>query len=371
MEQLKRTPLYMEYDKWRAKTINFGGWELPVQFSSIMEEHERTRTKASLFDVSHMGQIIVEGADSLPFLQTLLTNDVSKLTPHRVQYTLMCHEQGGTIDDFLLYMLAENCYLLVVNASNTEKNTAWLKQHQKPYSEVDIVDKSNDYAVLALQGPKAEAVLTKLVDISLEGLKPFTFNPAVKIKGLEATALISRTGYTGEDGFEIYINSSESRLLWDTLLDAGKKFDIKPAGLGARDTLRLEAGLPLYGQELSETITPVEANLPFAIKVDKGCSFVGKDILKKQLTQGPMRKISGIEMIEKGIPRTGYRVLNEHGEEIGEVTSGTKSPTLQKSIGFALLDHSFVGIGTKIWIQIRKRKVEAKVVKTPFYRRSE
>ncbi|SES83271.1 aminomethyltransferase [Oceanobacillus limi] len=366
MSELKRTPLYPEYEKYGAKTIDFGGWDLPVQFSSIKHEHEVTRTKAGLFDVSHMGEILVTGPKSLEFLQKMVTNDVSKLVPNKAQYTLMCYENGGTVDDFLIYMLAENEYLLVVNAANTEKDYQWLVDNDDYSDEnVKIKNVSSDYVQLALQGPLAEEVLQSLTEVNLSEIKFFRFEQNVRFHTLDSGAIVSRTGYTGEDGFEIYIDPASGSKLWNVILKAGKEKGLEPIGLGARDTLRFEATLPLYGQELSEDITPIEAGLKFAVKVDKGVDFIGIDVLKKQVENGPSRKIVGIEMIDKGIPRHGYDVL--YGEDkVGTVTSGTQSPTLQKNIGLALIDEKYSAVGTELTIQVRKRKLKAIVVSKAF-----
>lgn len=369
MPELKRTPLYPEYEKFSAKTIDFGGWELPVQFSSIKEEHELTRTKATLFDVSHMGEIIVQGEDSLAFLQRVVTNDVAKLTPNRAQYSFMCNEQGGTIDDFLIYMLAENQYLLVVNAANTEKDYNWLVAQKQNDEAVEIDDVSEQYSLLAVQGPLAETILQKITDENLAAIKSFAFKNDVAVKGLTKGVLISRTGYTGEDGFEIYVAADDARTLWKIILDAGEPEGLKPAGLGARDTLRFEAGLPLYGQELSETISPLEAGLSFAVKLNKESDFIGKAALIKQKEDGLKRKLVGVEMIDKGIPRNGYPVLSLAGDEIGVITSGTQSPTLKKNIGFALVETIYSELDTELLVQVRKRQLKAKVIPTPFYRR--
>lgn len=368
MAELKRTPLYPEYEKLSAKTIDFGGWELPVQFSSIKEEHEFTRTKATMFDVSHMGEISVVGEDSLAFLQRVVTNDVSKLTPNRAQYSFMCNEQGGTIDDFLIYMIDQNHYLLVVNAANTDKDFDWLLSQKNSEEAVEITNDSDKYALLAVQGPLAASIIQKVTSENVEEIRSFSFKNDVKIKGLTNGVLLSRTGYTGEDGFEIYLDASDARDLWNILLEAGGE-DLKPAGLGARDTLRFEAGLPLFGQELSETISPLEAGLNFAVKLNKDSDFIGKKALLDEKEAGVKRKLVGIEMIDKGIPRNGYPVLNLDGEEIGMVTSGTQSPTLKKNIGFALIDTDYCELGTELLVQVRKRQLKAKVIETPFYRR--
>lgn len=367
MSELKRTPLFSEYEKHGARTIDFGGWDLPVQFSSIKDEHEQTRTKATLFDVSHMGEIFVEGDNSLAFLQKMTTNDVEKLKPQKAQYTFMCYENGGVVDDFLVYMLEENRYLLVVNAANIEKDYEWLTKHHSD-EKITITNRSEDYGLLALQGPLAQSILQKVVSIDLEEIKPFSFKQDVKVEGVDSDLLISRTGYTGEDGFELYVNAQDVVALWKTLLKAGGD-DIKPAGLGARDTLRFEAGLPLYGQELSQDITPIEANLKFAVKINKAADFIGKDILKEQVENGTKRTLVGIEMIDKGIPRTDYELVLEDGTVIGKVTTGTQAPTLKKNIGFALVEKEYSAVDTEVYVQVRKRTLKAKVIPTPFYKR--
>ncbi len=369
MSQLKRTPLFSEYEKHGAKTIDFGGWDLPVQFSGIKHEHEVTRTKAGLFDVSHMGEITVKGPKSKEFLQKMTTNDVAKLTPNKAQYTFMCYADGGTVDDFLIYMIDEDNYLLVVNAANTDKDYEWLVK-QNNYSETDLVieNVSSFYAQLALQGPAAEEILQTITKTDLKAIRFFRFETAVSFSGVEAKAIVSRTGYTGEDGFEIYINKESGSSLWNAILEAGKDKGIEPIGLGARDTLRFEVGLPLYGQELSKDTSPVEAGLKFAVKVNKEEDFIGKAVLKQQVENGPERKLAGIEMIDKGIPRTGYDVYHDD-EKIGTVTSGTQSPTLQKNLGNILVKAPFAAEGTEVIIQVRKRKLKAVVVKTPFYKK--
>lgn len=366
MSELKRTPIFSEYEKYGAKTIDFGGWDLPVQFSGIKHEHEVTRTKAGLFDVSHMGEIVVKGPKSLSFLQKMTTNDVSNLTPNRAQYTFMCNENGGVIDDFLIYMLEEQHYLLVVNAANTEKDFQWLSKHNEYSSEeLTISNVTKDYVQLALQGPKAENILQKLTDANLEDIKFFRFRSDIRFHGMNTEAIVSRTGYTGEDGFEIYIDQSFGIELWNKILETGKDDGLVPVGLGARDTLRFEANLPLYGQELTENITPIEAGLKFFVKIDKSIPFIGEDVLKNQIENGTTRKLVGIEMIDRGIPRTGYDVWHED-EKIGHVTSGTQAPTLKKNIGLALIQTDYANVGTEIMIQVRKRKLKAKVIETPF-----
>lgn len=369
MSELKRTPLFPEYEKHGAKTIDFGGWDLPVQFSSIKQEHQTTRTKAGLFDVSHMGEIIIKGPKSLEFLQKMTTNDVSKLTPGRAHYTFMCYEDGGTVDDFLIYMMSENNYFLVVNAANTDKDFEWLtKNNDYSTEDVKITNASSEYVQVALQGPKAEEILQLMTETKLSEIKFFRFDAQVLLNGVTVPAIVSRTGYTGEDGFEIYINKFSGRDLWTATLEAGKDKGIEPIGLGARDTLRFEANLPLYGQELSKDITPIEAGLSFAVKINKESAFIGKEVLKEQIENGTKRKLVNIEMIDKGIPRHGYDVYNNE-EKVGFVTSGTQSPTLQKNIGMALVDSTLANEGTELYVQVRKRTLKAIVVKAPFYKR--
>jgi aminomethyltransferase len=364
MTELKRTPLYEVYKNYGAKTIDFGGWDLPVQFSSIKEEHEAVRTHAGLFDVSHMGEVEVRGVDSLAFLQKIATNDVSLLKDGGAQYTAMCYKDGGTVDDLLIYKKADNDYLLVINASNIEKDMEWLTSNV--FGDVTVKNISNEVAQLALQGPIAEQVLQTLTVTDLSEIKFFKFEDNVKVAGVEA--LVSRTGYTGEDGFEIYCASADAKVLWEKILEAGKEDGVVPCGLGARDTLRFEANLPLYGQELSKDITPIEAGIGFAVKPNKTEDFNGKAVLKKQKENGPARKLVGIELIDKGIPRHGYEVFID-GEQIGVVTTGTQSPTLKKNIGVALVKSEFTELGTEVEVQIRKKRLKAVVVATPFYKR--
>ncbi|WP_017755752.1 glycine cleavage system aminomethyltransferase GcvT [Calidifontibacillus oryziterrae] len=365
MGELKRTPLFPLYQEHGAKTIDFGGWDLPVQFSSIKEEHEVVRTKAGLFDVSHMGEIEVTGTDSLAFLQKVMTNDIRKVKNGGALYTAMCYENGGTVDDLLVYKKADNDYLLVVNAANTEKDYEWLQKHS--FGNVEVKNASVEIAQLALQGPLAEEILGKLTSFDLSEIKYFRFADEVEIAGIQT--LISRTGYTGEDGFEIYCSESEAPKLWRAILETGSELGVQPIGLGARDTLRFEATLALYGQELSADISPLEAGIGFAVSLTKDVDFIGKTALLKQKEQGLERKLVGIEMVERGIPRHGYKVYSGE-KEIGVVTSGTQAPTLNKSLGLVLLKSEFSEVGTEVHIEIRPNKfAKAKVVSTPFYKR--
>lgn len=365
MSQLKRTPLFEVYKQYGGKTIDFGGWELPVQFSSIKEEHEAVRTRAGLFDVSHMGEIEVRGLDSLAYLQKMMTNDVSKVKNGGAQYTAMCYETGGTVDDLLIYKMEDNHYLLVVNASNIDKDFDWLQRHVE--GDVQLTNLSEDMAQLALQGPLAETVLQHHVeDTNLKEIGFFKFQNEVTIAGKKA--LISRTGYTGEDGFEIYCASEDVVDLWNEILEAGKSEGVLPCGLGCRDTLRFEANLALYGQELSPDITPLEAGIGFAVKLNKEADFIGKDVLLQQKENGIPRKLVGLEMIDRGIPRHGYPVFIGD-ENIGEVTTGTQSPTLKKNIGLALIKTNQAVLDNEVDVEIRGKRVKAKVVATPFYKR--
>lgn len=365
LKQLKRTPLFEAYAQYGGKTIDFGGWELPVQFSSIKEEHEAVRTKAGLFDVSHMGEILVEGPDSLAYLQHLVTNDVSKIKDGQAQYTAMCYEDGGTVDDLLTYKIDDTHYMLVVNASNIDKDFDWMQKAVK--GDVQLTNVSDQYGLLAFQGPLAESVLQRMTAEDLSAIRPFRFKQHVDIDG--HSVLLSRTGYTGENGFEIYASPEDITALWDKILTEGKEDGVLPTGLGARDTLRFEACLALYGQELSKDISPLEAGLNFVVKLQKEEEFIGKAALAAQKENGVPRKLVGIEMIDKGIPRHGYPVFI-NGQKAGEVTTGTQSPTLKKNIGLALLAAESAELGTELEVEIRNKRLKAKVVETPFYKRS-
>lgn len=365
MAELKRTPLFEQYKESGAKTIDFGGWDLPVQFSSIKEEHEAVRTKAGLFDVSHMGEVEVKGPNAFAYLQKLVTNDVSKIVDGQAQYTAMCYEDGGTVDDLLIYRKSEEDYLLVINASNIEKDVAWMEQYL--IAGVTITNVSSNVAQLAIQGPLAEEILQKKTTYDLSSIRFFRFADDIDVAGVRA--LVSRTGYTGEDGFELYCNAGDAPRLWQVLLEAGKNEGLLPCGLGARDTLRFEARLPLYGQELTKDISPLEAGIGFAVKLGKDADFIGKEALTQQKEQGLLRKLVGIEMLEKGIPRTGYEVfVNE--KQIGFVTTGTQSPTLKKNVGLAIVDLAYTELGTEVDVQVRKKRLRAQVVATPFYKKS-
>lgn len=364
MSNLKRTPLFASYARYGGKTIDFGGWELPVQFSGIGQEHEAVRTKAGLFDVSHMGEVDVKGENALAYLQRVTTNDVSKLAVGQAQYSVLCYPDGGTVDDLLVYKLADDHYLLVINAGNIEKDVAWLQEHR--IDGVTIENISDRVAQLAIQGPLAEQILQKLTETDLSQIGVFRFEQNVLVDGVPA--LVSRTGYTGEDGFELYFEADKAEQLWDRLLAAGAEDGLLPCGLGARDTLRFEARLPLYGQELTREISPIEAGIGFAVKTDKEVPFIGQEALKEQKENGAPRKLVGIEMIDRGIPRTHYPVYAGE-EKIGEVTTGTQSPTLKKNVGLALIKSEHAALGTQLEVEIRGKRLRAQVVATPFYKR--
>ncbi|WP_178022613.1 glycine cleavage system aminomethyltransferase GcvT [uncultured Paenibacillus sp.] len=367
---LRRTPLYSGYARYEGvRCIDFGGWELPVQFSGIQKEHEAVRERAGLFDVSHMGEFFVEGPEAERFLQRMTTNDATLLEPGKAQYTLLCYPDGGVVDDLLIYKLDEEKYMLVVNASNIEKDWDWLLQHL-PAEGVAMRNASDETALLAVQGPLASSLLSPLCEGQEPGvLRPFTFIRDARVAGIPV--LLSRTGYTGEDGFELYVAAEHAEALWDVLMDAGAPLGLLPAGLGTRDTLRFEACLPLYGQELGPDITPLEAGLNRFVKLEQS-DFIGRDALVRQRKDGIPRRLVGLEMIDRGIPRTHYPVFAEGSEEpIGEVTTGTQSPTLKKNLGLAILASRYTEPGTIVEVDIRGKRLKAKVVPLPFYRRNE
>lgn len=365
MSDLLRTPLYPLYQQYEGvRCIDFGGWELPVQFSGIQKEHEAVRERAGLFDVSHMGEFTVQGEQAEAFLQKLTTNDVTTLVPGQAQYTLMCYPDGGVVDDLLVYKLEDQHYMLVVNASNIDKDWAWLQEHMVP--GVSMTNDSAETALLALQGPFAADIIGKVTDTDVSIIEPFRFVQNAEVCGVKL--LLSRTGYTGEDGFELYVQADQAAAVWNGLMEAGADHGLVPAGLGARDTLRFEAKLPLYGQELSPTISPLEAGVGMFVKLNAG-PFIGHEALLQQKNDGPARKLVGIEVLERGIPRPHYPIYAE-GVQIGEVTTGTQSPTLKRNLGLALINSQYAALGTPLEIEIRGKKLKAEVVKTPFHKRT-
>ncbi|MBD3921254.1 glycine cleavage system aminomethyltransferase GcvT [Paenibacillus sp. PR3] len=373
MTMRRRTSLYPLYQgQPSVRCIDFAGWELPVQFAGIVKEHEAVRQAAGLFDVSHMGRFVVTGLFAEAYLQRLTTNDVAQLKDGFAQYSLLCSPSGGILDDLLVYRLSADQYMLVVNAANTAADLEWLREHL--IGDVSIQDRTESTALLALQGPSAEEILIEASGpyandhLPITSLAPFQFKADVTIAG--ASVLVSRTGYTGEDGFELYARAEDATELWRALLQAGASAGLQPAGLGARDTLRLEAKLPLHGHELSASITPLEAGLRAFVKFDKG-SFIGRRALLTQLADGgPFRRVVGIEVLERGIPRSGCDVYTSSGVRAGHVTSGTHSPTLKRNIGLALLSAEYAETGTPLLVDIRGTQHKAAVVPTPFYRRT-
>lgn len=360
--ETKKTQLYDEHINLGGKVVDYAGWMLPIQYEGLVAEHEAVRSTGGLFDVSHMGTIDVRGTDSTSFLDYLFTNDISKMKDKQIVYTFMCYPDGGVVDDLLVYKYNDERYYLVVNAANVSKDMDWIEKYSKDY-DVEINDQSDETSIIALQGPIAEKTLQKLTDTDLSVIKAFYLEDNVIINGI--TAMISRTGYTGEDGFEIYTKKEDITKVWNDLLEAGKEDGLKPAGLGSRDTLRFEASLPLYGQELSKEITPLEAGLKFFVKLKKESDFIGKEALNKQWDEGLERVLSGFELIGRGIPREGYEVYKD-GEKIGHVTTGYMSPTLKKNIGNALIKVSETEIGNEIDIMIRNKPVKAKIINKNF-----
>jgi len=361
--KIRRTPLFASYSKYPgAKFIDFGGWELPVQFEAgIIAEHMAVRKNAGIFDVSHMGEIIVEGPDAEKYVDYLVTNDVKSMVEGQVIYTLMCYPEGGVVDDLLVYKYNTKKYFLVVNASNVEKDYKWIVSNKN--CAVSIENISEEIVQIAFQGSKAEEILQKYVDFDLSSIKFFHFKDPVKINGIDC--IISRTGYTGEDGFEIYVNSEQGIRVWDYIYEKTRKDNVLPCGLGCRDTLRFEAKLPLYGHEISKEITPIEAGLKFFVKLEKD-DFIGKKVLEEQVKNGVTRSLKGLEMIDKGVPRSEYKVFKD-SKEIGFITTGSYSPMLDKNVALALIDSSFK-IGDEVSIEIHGKLKKAGIVKTPFYK---
>ncbi|MEJ2084158.1 MAG: glycine cleavage system aminomethyltransferase GcvT [Acidobacteriota bacterium] len=361
--EAKRTPLYQAHLEAGAKMVDFAGWTMPVQYSGVIEEHRAVRQAAGLFDVSHMGQIRVTGASAESFLQSVTPNDVSRLTRGRAHYSGLLTEAGTYIDDLLVYRLGDEDFLLVVNAANADKDFDWLRSRSA--GEVELEDVSEDWALLALQGPRAREILASLTPCDIDALKYYRFAVDAVAGG---EAIISRTGYTGEDGFELYLQPDHAPAVWRQLLETGAPVGLRPAGLGARDTLRLEAGMALYGHEIDDTTTPFDAGLNWVVKMDKG-EFVGRGALEAQQQQGSTRSLVGFEVQDRGIARQGHRVVAAD-EEIGWVTSGTWSPTFEKALGMAYVPRSATAIGTDLTLDVRGRSVAAKVVDLPFYKRN-
>ena len=366
---LRKTALNPVHRQLGAKMVDFGGWDMPVEYSGLVAEHMAVRTGVGLFDVSHMGDIQFRGPGSLAAVQHISMNDASKLAIGQAHYSAMLYPQGTFVDDLIVHKLSDNDYLLVINAGTREKDVQWVRSQVGRFPGIHISDYSDMYTQLAIQGPRAAETLAKLTSVDLSAIKNYWFAWG-QVCGLHNT-LIARTGYTGEDGFEIYVPSDEatSARVWNEVLEAGKEFGIVPCGLGARNTLRLESGMALYGHEISDTINVFEANLDRFCKLEKG-PFVGSEALQQvKAAGGPERKLVGLEMVERGIGRDGYPVLSLEGKDIGYVTSGSPSPFLKKNIALAYVPLAFTALDTEVLVQVRSNMVKAKVISTPFYRR--
>jgi aminomethyltransferase len=358
MSDLRRTPLHAFHVAHGARLVDFAGWEMPVQYRSILEEHRAVRRAAGLFDVSHMGEADVRGPDAAKFLQHLVTNDVAKMFPGRVLYSPMCDERGGTVDDLLIYMRGAEDFFLCVNAGNTAKDLAWLHGQARGFN-VTVTDRSADYALLAVQGPRAAAIVSPLADAPLDALKYYHFREGA-VAGIRC--LISRTGYTGEDGFELYHTPDDAPALAEALLAAGRPHGLEPVGLGARDSLRLEAGYPLYGHELAEDISPIAAGLGWTVKLDKPGGFIGAEALRAEQQNGA-RRVVFFKTGDRRILRAGASVLAADGATAGRVLSGTLSPILNEAIGSALVNAAAAG---PLAAEVRGERINLQLVKPPF-----
>ncbi len=359
---MKNTALTDKHIELGAKMVPFAGYNMPVQYAGINAEHETVRKGVGVFDVSHMGEFILKGDKALDLIQRVASNDASKLYDGKVQYSCLPNEDGGIVDDLLVYRIDEKTYMLVVNASNIEKDWNWISKYNTEGAEMkDISDRTS---LLAVQGPKAAEALQSLTDINLGSMEYYTFTKG-KFAGID-NVLLSATGYTGAGGFEIYVDNKDAEKVWNAIFEAGKAFGIKPIGLGARDTLRLEMGFCLYGNDIDDATSPLEAGLGWVTKFNK--DFTNSAELQQQKVDGVKRKLVGFEMIDRGIPRHDYEIVDADGNTIGKVTSGTQSPSLQKAIGMGYVNTGFAKEGAEIFINIRDNKIRAKIVKPPFYK---
>jgi len=365
--ELKKTPLHAWHIEHGGRMVEFGGWHMPVQFAGIVSEHNAVRQRAGLFDVSHMGEIRVRGGDALTLVQKLVTNDMGNLEVGQARYTLMTNHEGGILDDLLVYCLDDEDFLLVVNAATTPKDVAWVEeQAELTDGSFEVEDQSSQWAQLAIQGPSSEAILARVISADLPSIRYYRCG-WTEFDGLDA--LVSRTGYTGEDGFEMYLPAEGAVALADALMAAGEQDGLQPIGLGARDTLRLEAGMLLYGYDMDATRSPIEAGLGWAVKPDKG-AFNGRQTLIEEVDAGTLERLAGFVIDGRGLPRHGYPILDAgDGAEIGMVTSGSFSPTLQMGIGLGYVPVEYAEAETRIAIEVRGKAVPATVVKTPFYKR--
>ena len=363
---MRRTPLYEAHVRLGAKMVDFGGWQMPVSYpAGILQEHHATRTAVGVFDVCHMGEVHFRGLGAAATVQRLVTNDVARLENGRAFYTVACLPSGGIVDDLIVYRLAADHYVAVVNASNSDKDFAWFREHGG--QDCDIRDASAETGLIAYQGPAAAKTLQPLTNVPLESLRPFSFATDAKVGGL--AAWIARTGYTGEDGFEIFCASTDAPAIWDRLIAAAGAVGGKAVGLGARDTLRLEARLPLYGNDLDDKTTPLEAGLGWVVKLD-GDDVIGRDALRLQAAAGLTRKLTGFVMTERGTARHGYAIFDEDGAAAGTVTSGGPAPTLNQNVGLGYVPGRLDIPGTKLSVDCRGKRVNAEVVKGPFYKRA-
>jgi aminomethyltransferase len=356
---LKRTPLYAAHVRAGARMVPFGGWEMPVQYRGIIEEHRTVRSAVGLFDVSHMGEFQVEGPAALAALQRLTTNDVGALEIGQIQYSLLCYPHGGVVDDLTVYRLGPERYMLTVNAANIPKDWTWVTEHGQGATWNNM---SDDTGLIAVQGPKAEALVGRLADVDVAAIGYYHFAQGT-VAGV--ATLISRTGYTGEDGFELYVPAGETERLWNALLEAGASAGVAPIGLGARDTLRLEMRYALYGNDIDETTNPLEAGLGWVVKPAKG-DFIGRDAIEKVRVAGPARRLIGLEMNDRSVARHGYPVVKDHSAS-GVVTSGTFGPSVERSIAMAYVATPHAAVGTELGVEIRGQIKPAHVVKTPFH----
>jgi len=367
-ESLQRTPLYEVHRQLGARMVPFGGWEMPVQYTSVLEEHRAVREAAGLFDVSHMGEFEVVGPEALALIQYVTTNNAARLAVGQVQYSLICREDGTVVDDILVYRLGEERYWLVVNAANIDKDWTWITRarDRAGFQNLTLRNMSAEVALLALQGPAAERILQPLVSgLSLSEIGFYWARTGVTVAGIE-TLVLSRTGYTGEDGFELYCRAEDAVALWEALMAAGRDEGLRPCGLGARDTLRFEVRLPLYGHELTDQTNPYEAGLGAFVKTKKGVDFIGREALAAIRERGVTRKLVGLEMIGRGIPRQGYPVAYR-GQVVGEITTGNFAPSVNKNLGLAYVPAELAAEGTELEVLIRGKAVPARVVPTPFY----
>lgn len=368
---LKKTPMYEYYLENNIKISDFHGWALPIQFTKLAEEHEAVRDRVGIFDVAHMGEIRITGEHAVEFVNSLITNDATNTKDNQAMYTAITNEEGGTLDDVIFYKHSDEHIIFTPNASNTDKIFDWFTKHNQD-NKVKIENASDEIGIIALQGPKAEATLQKLTQADLSEIKPFQFIPEVIVADVQPV-VISRTGYTGEDGFELYVPFNQQPEIWKQLLKAGEEFGMKECGLGARDTLRLEAGLALYGNELTEEINPFEGGIGFAVKLGdkKAVDYPGKKALEEYRKQDKQKISRAFELTGKGIAREGMLVKTKDGTEIGYVTSGTHSPTFKKAIGYALIDKAYGKFGAEFFIEVRKRLVPAKQVKKDWLKRKD